>query len=1044
MLPPRTPALLLLLGMLLASGCTVFFDTSRISLADEDVRAPDTHEPDTQSDVSEDSLGDDPRDVNPDDPDLEEPQDPADARPDGEETLVDDTTDTDDVEDVEDTTDAHDAHDVQDSDDTHEEPPPSWNLCGGEALLLWEGARAGPGEECGPCGGGLLVCDGIDALRCVRALPLNACGGCLTLGGAPGDPCGACQDGTWVCTDEGGARCEGATPLNLCGGCARLDAAPGVACQLAEGPTATGTWTCVGPEHVACEEGAWNPCGGSSELFFSGLRAQPGDPCAATCGEGVLRCAAPNALRCDAPAALNACGGCLPLDALPGDPCGPCGGTRRCDPSDPNRLLCIEERNACGGCEVLAGQPGSPCTEGRFVCESTERVLCVQAGAANACGGNATLLHAPGAPCGDNACGRWRCAGINALTCEEPAAAADGCDPCRQLTPPRDSPCGRCALGAYTCVDDASASCDPTEPAITQPCGACLDPIANLGDGCGPGLVIACTWRGLDECSVDPEAPTTGPPLQRCSGGGALDIGPACEGANRRCIPEQPALLHHARCGACLAGYEEFDGVCVRFDCEDPEDDCALLDFTRAFFVDALADAGGDGDIARPFQTIAAGIAAFLAQADGGERDRLFVARGTYAEVIDLPDGLSLFGGFSPQEGWIQTAAEPSLVDAPATTALYVRARLEPGVIDGFHWRAADATTPGSSSHAVVLEEVSGRLLFTRNRVEAGRGADGSPGNPGSDAADAGAPQQTARTCGLMAGGGSTCGAEGGGGGRGGGCSDSASGAAGFGGRRAPGGAAPGDGGAGGTSSGRPIAVGCNSHTQGSPGQPGISGEGGAPATRPPAQAQGAWLGGSWRAGEGLRGQDGQAGGGGGGGGGGGQRRCRLIIGIGDVDGGTGGGGGAGGCGGGGGGPGAGAGGSVAIVVLRSPGVVLRNNTLVASAGGRGGAGGPGGAGAAGSGGANGLPGAASEGSAGGRGGAGGAGGPGGGGSGGAGGASVGVLIVDTPGIALDDSQSFQLPEVPAPGGEGGAAGRGGTSRGAAGAPGLLADVLSL
>jgi len=78
------------------------------------------------------------------------------------------------------------------------------NACGGTAVLEGE-----PDTECGPCGGGTWVCDGLDAVACASAQPRNACGGCDALDAEPGGSC-SCGDeeGDWACDGENAVVCE--------------------------------------------------------------------------------------------------------------------------------------------------------------------------------------------------------------------------------------------------------------------------------------------------------------------------------------------------------------------------------------------------------------------------------------------------------------------------------------------------------------------------------------------------------------------------------------------------------------------------------------------------------------------------------------------------------------------------------------------------------------------------------------------------------------------------------------------------------------------
>ena len=232
--------------------------------------------------------------------------------------------------------------------DTAEDTGPTGDLnaCGGTAELQFQESAASPGDSCGRSCGGLLVCNGPDALRCVGAAARNPCGGCGDLAGEPDTPCGPCNDGAWACADDGQVTCEGASEPNGCGGCAELEAEPAWQCEVEE---EDGTWTCVDPDEVECVPGGRNACGGQNELD-----AKPGAPCGA-CGLGRWVCDDPETVVCDeSDAPLNSCGGCAALAGGPGDACGTCG-TWACA-EDGEAVLCLEDANSCGGCGGLTGE----------------------------------------------------------------------------------------------------------------------------------------------------------------------------------------------------------------------------------------------------------------------------------------------------------------------------------------------------------------------------------------------------------------------------------------------------------------------------------------------------------------------------------------------------------------------------------------------------------------------------------------------------------------------------------------------------------------
>lgn len=283
-----------------------------------------------------------------------------------------------------------------------------------------------------------------------------------------------------------------------------------------------------------------NQCGGPQPLRFNGTLALPGDACGDVCGSGILYCFNRNQLRCTAEI-LNACGGCDPLTATPGDSCGGCAGAWQC--SGQNSLVCNDPgQNDCGGCAALANPPGEPCTRsdgsvGIFACQTPDTTTC-QANAAcgdgsgpvigtrcgaggtgswtcvdnvpactgatptNACGGFAGLVYAgvpssPGDTCGAFGDGVLTCAGSDVLVCSG-ATVANACGGAFALTEQVGDPCGACGTGTFACSVAGGLTCAEQD---INACGGCS---ANLGgspgDACDDGGAYYCRSRDALAC----------------------------------------------------------------------------------------------------------------------------------------------------------------------------------------------------------------------------------------------------------------------------------------------------------------------------------------------------------------------------------------------------------------------------------------------------------------------------------------------------------------------------------------------------------------
>ena len=348
------------------------------------------------------------------------------------------------------------------------------NACGGMSPLTDPASAdnpAEPGQLCGACDVGALVCNSPDTLVCLGDVELNACGGCAPLAHELEGACGPCQRGRWVCDGVDAVVCVDALEVNACGGCEVLEEDPGTECGTPEEPA---TWRCVSPDELRCVPDDANVCGG--EVDLDGL---PGTLCG-TCGRGTLVCDGADALVCDnEPAGVNACGGCAALDGEPGQPCGGvCGGVWEC--AESGGLDCSTILNGCGGCGPLEHRPGESCDGGLWVCDlASGDVVCAEDH--NACGGGTLLDGGPGDACGECLDGRVICVSIERTACLG-AGSLNACDGCGPLP---GVPGEVCAPGAHwTCVDEQLHCLLDDEPQ-TNACGGASPLRGTPGDPCG-------------------------------------------------------------------------------------------------------------------------------------------------------------------------------------------------------------------------------------------------------------------------------------------------------------------------------------------------------------------------------------------------------------------------------------------------------------------------------------------------------------------------------------------------------------------------------
>lgn len=456
-------------------------------------------------------------------------------------------------------------------------------------------------------------------------------------------------------------------------------------------------------------------------------------------------------------------------------------------------------------------------------------------------------------------------------------------------------------------------------------------------------------------------------------------------------------------------------------------------DFARAIFVSATGANNAAGTPYDPVRTIGEG----LALAAPGGRDHVYVAAGTYNEVVTLKKGVSIFGGYSNDGKWTRNLTLHKTQITSSTGASSIRVVIAEGidqrtVLDGVEVLAGTNANPGGSSYAVWVKDSTEALELVRvtaiggNGGAGANGTNGSKGNDGETGSPGTSPQDFECWCEDF---GNLVGGPPGGNG----CPSGTSAAGGRGGHvvendncdvaRNTGN--PGQPSAAGTPGGLP-------ETAGSPGASGGAGQNGLGGNGGGVNASGFWVG--------RDGETGLIGGNGAGGGGGGSGKTRRSnnyqCGFTNTYwwGGGGGGGGSGGCGGNPATPGRAGGGSFGVFLLNaSPKLVdCAFGHKSGGNGGRGGEGGAPGLGKDGGAGGRGYDGD-QDGTNGGKGGKGGDGGRGGHGGGGAGGVAYALYL---SGSSNPTCQNLNF----TPPGAGGSGGIGGTSPGNRGADGAFGD----
>ncbi|WP_437808705.1 PGRS family protein [Sorangium sp. So ce1078] len=445
-----------------------------------------------------------------------------------------------------------------------------------------------------------------------------------------------------------------------------------------------------------------------------------------------------------------------------------------------------------------------------------------------------------------------------------------------------------------------------------------------------------------------------------------------------------------------------------------PSENEGTVGDTCGVFVAASGNDGSAGTKAEPVKTLAEAL-----RRAGEKGSNVYACAEPFAESVEVPAGVALFGGLDCANGWTWIGGQTKTTVAPEAEAIPLTLARGEGTtrLEDIEARAPDAKAKGGSSIAVLADGATAELA--RCALVAGNAADGDDGDDapsetperapgGSNGVDACSELDDVEGPDATLPGGAQvvneCGGELSIGGRG-GDGNQSNGGDGASGQTGLFGAA----GVGEPAMNTWSCSGPEPNGTGDGGADGIPGTPGAGASGVGALSATGYTG--VPGGGGTPGKPGQ-GGGGGGGAKGGPVCAGGVAGAG-ASGGSGGAGGCGGLPGQGGGPG---GASIAIASVDAS-VTLTDCTLTAGRGGNGGKGGdlqPGGIGGSGGTGGTGV-GLSKAACAGGQGGQGGPGGPGGGGLGGP---SLAIAFRGTP--VVQQGQTTLIPGAPGTGGPGG------------------------
>ena len=145
-----------------------------------------------------------------------------------------------------------------------------------------------------------------------------------------------------------------------------------------------------------------------------------------------------------------------------------------------------------------------------------------------------------------------------------------------------------------------------------------------------------------------------------------------------------------------------------------------------AIFVDGIGgNDGNPGTMQSPKKTIGAGITAGAA---ANPKKDVYVSKGTYAELVTMADGVSIYGGYDAANKWARSNANVTTIASPNTIGVSAKNLSQSVEIQLFTISSQNAmgtagNGDGLSSYGVLIANASGGVVVRGCSIVAGNGA---------------------------------------------------------------------------------------------------------------------------------------------------------------------------------------------------------------------------------------------------------------------------------------------------------------------------------